>query len=87
MTRKILKAIAFPFILLLSIIRAIFAKPFRLRASDDGLEIGVVPIVIIFLILNDISGSLILEILILFLLASKDNKTVLTGDNVVDESP
>lgn len=50
--KSTLKVIAFPFILILSIIGAIIAKPLRLKYTEkDGLEIGIVPILILMIIL------------------------------------
>ncbi len=41
--RSILKALAFPFILFLSVVKALFDKPFHLSYSkENGLEIGIV---------------------------------------------
>jgi hypothetical protein len=44
--KKILRVIAFPFILLLSAVKALFARPFAFE-----LEIGIVPFVLIQLLL------------------------------------
>lgn len=42
--RNILRAIAFPFILGISIIQALVSKPFKLSLSKDGgLEMGIFP--------------------------------------------
>jgi len=53
--RNILRAIAFPFILgisvITSIIQALVAKPFKLSLSKEGgLEIGIVPLIAIITI-------------------------------------
>ncbi len=40
---SILKALAFPFILFLSVVKALFDKPFHFSYSkENGLEIGIV---------------------------------------------
>jgi hypothetical protein len=53
--RQLLQIIAFPFILLFSIVKALIAKPLHFSYSDKrGLEIGIVPLLIIILIINRI---------------------------------
>ena len=49
--RTLLHIIAFPFILILSIAQAMFANPFRFRINNDGIDIGIVPILIIMYII------------------------------------
>jgi len=49
--KNTLKVIVFPFILILSIIGAIIAKPFRLKYTKDEIEIGIVPFLILMIIL------------------------------------
>ena len=51
--KKILRVIAFPFILLLSAVKALLTRPFVLTYSKKGgLEIGIVPFVLIILLFN-----------------------------------
>jgi len=49
--KKILHILAFPFILALSILKALLAKPFAFRLRKDGFEIGIVPLLLILAIL------------------------------------
>ncbi len=50
--KTILKVLAFPFILLFSIIRALVAKPFILHIENDTLEIGIVPLFLIIWLIS-----------------------------------
>lgn len=43
--------IVFPIILGLSIMQALLANPFRFRIEKDGIDIGIVPILLIISIL------------------------------------
>ena len=53
--RQALQIIAFPFILLFSIIKALISKPLHFSYSDKrGLEIGIIPLLIIILIFSRI---------------------------------
>ena len=53
--RQALQIIAFPFILLFSIVKALIAKPLHFNYSAKrGLEIGVIPLLIIILIFSRI---------------------------------
>jgi hypothetical protein len=49
--RKLLHILAFPFIFILSIAQAMLANPFRFRINNDGIDIGIVPILIIMYII------------------------------------
>jgi hypothetical protein len=51
--RELLQIIVFPFFLLFSIIQALIAKPLHFNYSKNrGLEIGVVPLIVIIAIIE-----------------------------------
>lgn len=54
--RKLLELLIFPFFLAYSILEALIAKPFKFKwRHNEGLEIGIVPLVVIILIVYFLS--------------------------------